>query len=211
LAKLRTREGQTFPRFIGSRYHIPPGKRAGKMRLYLLKLKNRPRYFAAKLTRAVLLDLDCLLRPGKRNKKHLAYDFQRYTSEAKDYLTYDNPSYSRAIQQIESITSLLEKILLDAHFNSIKNDHYTIHSFFLLREALALIYKNLIALIKEPTASAVKLIAVNARENLRLARKQAATTDAEILGDQKFNAMHNSFGKCFEHLEKYADELAGIN
>lgn len=187
------------------------------MRLYLLKLKNKPRYFAAKLTFSVLSGIDAILLPGKNRKRHSHFDFHIHASSAKDWLTYDNPAYARAIQQIEHISAHLEKILSNAHFKSIKKDHYTMHSLFLLHEALTLIYRNLtsfrrlINLRRRPVTTAVKRIAASGRENLNLAKMQAETTNTDMLGNPKFSAMHTAFDKCFEHLGKYSDELAGMN
>lgn len=188
------------------------------MRLYLLKLKNKPLYFAAKLTRAVLSDLEYFLHPAKRKKKHAHYELQNRLAGAKDHFTYDNPAYWRAIQQIENIAAYLEKIYFDARWghtllqgvSPVKDDEYIRYSFFLLREALGLIYKDLTALRRIPASPDIKLIAAHARKNLHLARRQAALDDSDFIGNLKFDSIYASLGKCFDCLEKYFDDLAAI-
>ncbi|MBU2572959.1 MAG: hypothetical protein KKH28_02635 [Elusimicrobia bacterium] len=180
------------------------------MRLYLLKLKNKPLYCAAKLTRAILSDIEHSLHPAKHKKKHTHYDLQKHLAVAKDHFTYANPAYSRAIQQIENLAAYLEKIHFDMRSRSAQNDEYIRYSFFLLREALGLIYKDLISLRKQPASPEIKLIAAHARKNLQLAKRQAALDDANFIGNLKFGSICNSLDKCFDCLEKYFDELADI-
>jgi len=106
------------------------------MRLYILKLKNKPLYSIARLTRAILLDLDRFLHPAKPGKKHAHYDFQHQAALARDHCTFDNPAYSRAVQQLENFSAHLERIRFDAHGRAAQGDEFIRYSFFLLHEAL---------------------------------------------------------------------------
>ena len=182
-----------------------------KMRLYLLRLKNKPLYFAAKLTRAILSDIEHFLRPEKHKKKHTHYDLQKHISGAKDHFTYDNPAYSRAIHHIENIAAYMEKIYFDTRLHHVKTNEDLRYSLFLLHEALELIYQDLIALRKKPIVPHIKRIAAHARKNLYLAKRQAALNETDFIGNLKFDSIYTSLDGCFDCLEKYFDELANVN
>lgn len=180
------------------------------MRLYILKLKNRPLYHVAGLTRAVLRDLEHFLHPDKGGKKHAHYDLQHHVALAKDHCTYDKPAYSRAIQRIENIAARLERIRFDAQGRAAQTDQFIRYSAFLLHEALEIIYRNLIALRRRPPFPDVRVIANHARKNLQLARRQAALDDAGFIPNLKFDSIYLELGRCFDCLEQFFDDLADI-
>jgi hypothetical protein len=180
------------------------------MRLYILKLKNKPLYFTARLTHAILLDLDRFLHPAKHKKKHAHHDFLHQVALAREHCTYDNPAYALAIQQLENLAAHLERIRFDAHGRAAQGDEFIRYSFFLLHEALEIIYRNLIALRRRPPFPDIRIISNHARKNLQLARRQAAMDDADFIGNLKFDSIYISLGKCFDCLEKYFEALSGI-
>lgn len=180
------------------------------MRLYILKLKNKPLYHVARLARAVLLELELFLQPAKHKKKHAHYDLQHQVALAKDHFTYDNPAYSRTIQRIDDIAAHLERIRFDARGREAQGDQFIRYSVFLLHEALEIIYRNLIALRRSPPFPDIRVIANHARKNLQLARRQAAMDDADFIGNLKFDSIYISLGRCFDSLEQFFDELADM-
>lgn len=180
------------------------------MRLYILKLKNKPLYFVAGLTRAILLDLDHFLHPAKRKKKPAHYDFPHQVALAREHCTYDNPAFSRTIQQLENLAAHLERIRFDSHGRAAQGDEFIRYSFFLLHEALEIIYRNLIALRRRPPFPDIRVISNHAGKNLRLARRQAALDNADFIANLKFDSIYVSLGKCFDCLEQYFDALSGI-
>lgn len=180
------------------------------MRLYFLKLKDKPLYFAAKMTRALTADIEYFLHPAKHRKEYCNFDLQKHLSGAKGPLDHSDPAFSRALSQLGHIAAYLDKIRFDARGGSAQSDEYIRHAFFQLQEALELIYRDLTALRKKPASGEIKLIAAGARKNLYQARRQAAQDDASFIGNLKFDSICISLDKCFDSVEKYFDELAGI-
>ena len=99
---------------------------------------------------------------------------------------------------------------LQPHGRAAQGDEFIRYSFFLLHEALEIIYRNLVALRRRPPFPDIRVISGHARKNLQLARRQAAMDDADFIGNLKFDSIYVSLGKCFDCLEQYFDALSAI-